>query len=86
MEKTKDSFIEQANKKGIIAVRERNPKEDLGGYGALEFILSDGTVFVISPMPFGQGNGEDGLWIDMNAYSDEALAELKCKIGAVSNF
>lgn len=77
MDTTKAYFIKRANQYGILLVRERNPKEDLSGWGALEFILNNGEVFVISGYPFGQGTGEDGLWADMNVLDDETLKEFK---------
>jgi len=80
MDTTKSFFIKQVNKHGIISVRERNPDDDLTGYGALEFVLNNGEVFVISGYQFGQGGGEDGLWVDMNAYSPEDLVKLKEKL------
>ena len=73
---TKKSFIEQSNQKGILSVRERNPGDDSTGWGALEFLLSDGTVFVISANPFGQGEGENGFWVDMNSYSNEEMRKV----------
>ncbi len=67
-ESTKEVFIDQVNQKGVLLVRQRNPKDDLTGWGALEFVLNDETVFVISSIPFGQGDGEDGFWVDMNSW------------------
>ncbi|MDP3042433.1 MAG: hypothetical protein Q8N62_06945 [Candidatus Omnitrophota bacterium] len=80
MDTTKKVFIKQANKIGILVVRERNPKDDSTGWGALEFVLNDGTIFVVSPEQFGQGSGESGLWVDMNAYSDGYFAKLKQRL------
>lgn len=77
MDTTKAYFTKRANQYGVLLVRERNPKADLSGWGALEFVLNNGEVFVISGHPFGQGEGEDGLWIDMNALDDETLKEFK---------
>lgn len=73
MDTTKDFFIERANKYGILFVRERNPKDDYTGWGALEFVLNNGEIFVISGHQFGQGDGEEGLWIDMNALAEDQL-------------
>jgi hypothetical protein len=80
MDTTKAYFIKRANEHGILLVRQRNPKEDLTGWGALEFILNNGEVFVISGRPFGQGQGEDGLWVDMNALNEEYFSELRAKV------
>jgi hypothetical protein len=80
MDTTKAYFIQRANKYGILLVRERNPAEDLTGWGALEFILNNGEIFVISGYPFGQGEGEDGLWVDMNALDEAYFEQLKAKI------
>lgn len=77
MDTTKSHFIERANRIGVLFVRERNPKEDLTGWGALEFVLNNGEIFVISGEPFGQGSGEDGLWVDMNVLKPEALKKIK---------
>jgi len=66
MDTTKKHFIERANEIGVLFVRERNSKEDLTGWGALEFILNNGEIFVVSGEQFGQGSMEDGLWVDMN--------------------
>lgn len=66
MDTTKAHFVKQANKYGIASVRKRNSEEDSSGEGALEFILNNREVFVISGHQFGQGGGEDGLWVDMN--------------------
>lgn len=80
MDTTKEYFINHANKYGILYVRDRNSDEDLTGWGALEFILNNGEIFVISGEQFGQGEGEDGLWVDMNALTEKNLNELKLKI------
>lgn len=80
MDTTKSFFIEQANKHGVLLLRERNPDDDLTGWGALEFVLNNGEIFVISGYQFGQGGGEDGLWVDMNAYRPEDLIKLKEKL------
>lgn len=79
MDTTKAHFIKRAKQYGILSVRERNPKEDLAGWGALEFVLNNGEVFVLSGYPFGQGEGEDGLWVDMNVLGEETLNNLKVK-------
>jgi len=54
MDTIKKHFIERANEIGVLFVRERNSKEDLTGWGALEFILNNGELFVISGEQFGQ--------------------------------
>lgn len=79
MDTTKAYFVERANRYGILLVRERNPREDLTGWGALEFVLNNGEVFVISGHQFGQGEGEEGLWVDMNVLSEEYFNKLKEK-------
>ena len=79
MDTTKKHFIDRANELGVLLVRERNSKEDLTGWGAIEFILSNGEIFVISGEQFGQGNAEDGLWVDMNKLNDVALGKTKHK-------
>ena len=79
MDTTKAYFTKRANQYGILLARERNPKEDFTGWGALEFILNNGEVFVISGYPFGQGEGENGLWVDMNALDEETLNKFKTK-------
>ena len=79
MDTTKNHFIERANKIGVLFVRERNSKEDLTGWGALEFILNNGEIFVVSGEQFGQGNGEDGLWVDMNKLNAATLNKIKRK-------
>ena len=68
MDTTKSFFVKQANRHGIVFVKERKQKKDTGK-GALEFVLNNGEVFVVSGCQFGQGSGESGLWIDMNALS-----------------
>ncbi len=79
MDTTKKHFIERANKIGILFVRERNCKEDLTGWGALQFILNNGEIFVVSGEQFGQGSEEDGLWVDMNKVDAPRLNEIKRK-------
>jgi len=76
---TKKHFIERANKIGILFVRERDSKEDFTGWGALEFILNNGEIFVVSGEQFGQGSEEDGLWVDMNKFDAAMLNEIKRK-------
>lgn len=80
MDSSKAYFIERANRYGILLVRERNPEEDLTGWGALEFILNNGEIFVISGSPFGQGEEEEGLWVDMNVLDEESFNKLKAKV------
>lgn len=58
-------------------VKERNSKEDLTGWGAIEFILSNGEIFVVSGEQFGQGSEEDGLWVDMNKLNAVTLSKIK---------
>jgi len=77
MDTTKKHFIERANEIGVLFVRERNSKEDLTGWGALEFILSNGEIFVVSGEQFGQGSDEDGLWVDMNKLNAVTLSRIK---------
>jgi len=77
MDTTKKHFIERANELGVLFVRERNSKEDLTGWGALELILSNGEVFVVSGEQFGQGSDEDGLWVDMNKLDAVTLSKIK---------
>ncbi|MFO7773249.1 MAG: hypothetical protein R6V59_04835 [Dehalococcoidia bacterium] len=79
MDTTKRHFIQRANELGVLLVRERNSKEDLSGWGALEFILSNGEIFVVSAQQFGQGNHEDGLWVDMNKLNAVTLSRIKQK-------
>jgi len=79
MDTIKKHFIERANEIGILLVRERNPEEDLTGWGALEFILNNGEIFVVSGKQFGQGNDEDGLWVDMNKVDAITLNKIKQK-------
>lgn len=80
MDTAKSYFIQQANKYGILFVRERNPEEDLTGWGALEFILNNGEIFVVSGYQFGQGEGEEDLWVDMHALSEKDFNEFKAKV------
>jgi len=77
MDTIKKHFIERANEIGVLFVRERNSKEDLTGWGALEFILNNGELFVISGEQFGQGSEEDGLWVDMNKVDAVTLNKIK---------
>ena len=77
MDTTKKHFIERANELGVLFVRERNSKEDLTGWGALELILSNGEIFVVSGEQFGQGSDEDGLWVDMNKLDAVTLSKIK---------
>jgi len=77
MDTAKKHFIERANEIGVLFVRERNSKDDFGGWGALEFILNNGEVFVISGKQFGQGNEEDGLWVDINEADAVTLNKIK---------
>jgi len=79
MDTTKKHFIERANELGVLFVRERNSKEDLTGWGALELILSNGEIFVISGEQFGQGSDEDGLWVDMNKLNAVTLSKINHK-------
>lgn len=79
MDTTKKHFIERANEIGILLVRERNSEEDLTGWGSLEFILNNGEIFVVSGEQFGQGSGEDGLWVDMNKINAATLNKIKQK-------
>lgn len=84
MDTTKKHFIERANEIGVLFVRERNSKEDLTGWGALEFILNNGEIFVVSGGQFGQGNEEDGLWVDMNKVDAVTLNKIKQKASRLS--
>ena len=79
MNTIKKHFIERVNEIGVLLVRERNSEEDLTGWGALEFILNNGEIFVVSGKQFGQGRGEDGLWIDMNKVEAVTLNKIKQK-------
>lgn len=79
MDTTKKHFIERANELGVLLVRERNSKEDLTGWGAIEFVLNNGEIFVISGEQFGQGSGEDGLWVDMNKLNAVTLGKIEYK-------
>lgn len=79
MDTTKKHFVERANEIGVLFVRERNSKEDLTGWGSLEFILSNGEIFVVSGEQFGQGSEEDGLWVDMNKVDVVTLNKIKQK-------
>jgi hypothetical protein len=79
MDTTKKHFIERANELGVLFVRERNSKEDLTGWGAIEFILSNGEIFVVSGEQFGQGSDEDGLWVDMNKLNAVTLGKIEHK-------
>ena len=79
MDTTKKHFIERANELGILLVRERNSKQDLTGWGALELILSNGEIFVVSGEQFGQGSDEDGLWVDMNKLNAVTLSKIEHK-------
>ncbi len=83
MDTTKKHFIERANKIGILFVKERNSEEDLTGWGALEFILNNGEIFVVSGEQFGQGSGEDGLWVDMNKLNVTAFGKIKQRASKV---
>jgi len=77
MDTTKKHFIERANEIGVLFIRERNSKEDLTGWGALEFVLNNGEIFVVSGEQFGQGSKEDGLWVDMNKVDAVTLKKIK---------
>jgi hypothetical protein len=79
MDTIKKHFIERVNEIGVLLVRERNSKEDLIGWGAFEFILNNGEIFVVSGKQFGQGIGEDGLWVDMNKVDAVTLNKIKQK-------
>jgi len=79
MDTTKNHFIERANELGVLLVRERNSKEDITGWGAIEFILSNGEIFVVSGEQFGQGSDENGLWVDMNKLNAVTLSKIKHK-------
>lgn len=80
MDTTKKHFIERANEIGVLFVRERNSKEDFTGWGALEFTLNNGEIFVVSGEQFGQGSAEDGLWVDMNKIDAVMLNKIKQKV------
>jgi hypothetical protein len=80
MDNCKSYFIQQANKYGVFFVRERSPEEDLTGWGALQLVLSNGEIFVISGYQFGQGPGEEGLWVEVHGLNKEAFEELKEKL------
>lgn len=77
METTKKNFVRRANQFGILLVRSRNPEEDRTGWGALEFLLNNGEIFVLSGSPFGQGEGEGGIWVDMNAMNEEEMVKIR---------
>jgi len=79
MDTTKKHFIERTNEIGILFVRGRDSKEDLTGWGSLEFILNNGEIFVVSGEQFGQGSEEDGLWVDMNKVDVGTLNKIKQK-------
>jgi len=79
MDTTKKHLVERVNEVGALFVRERNSEKDLTGWGALEFILNNGEIFVISGEQFGQGSGEDGLWVDMNKVDAVTLNKIKRK-------
>lgn len=79
MDTTKKHLIERANEIGILFVRERNSKEDLTGWGTLEFILNNGEIFIVSGEQFGQGSEENGLWVDMNKVDAVTLNKFKQK-------
>ena len=79
MDTTKKHFVERVNEIGILFVRERNAKDDLTGWGALEFILNNGEILAISGEQFGQGSEKDGLWVDMNKVNNTALDDIKRK-------
>jgi len=81
MDTTKKHFIERVNEIGMLFLRERNSKEDLTGWGSLEFILNNGEIFVVSGEQFGQGSKEDGLWVDMNKVDVGTLNKIKQKAG-----
>jgi FAD synthase len=85
MNTTKNHFIERANEIGVLFVRRRNFEEDLTGWGALEFILNNGEIFVVSGEQFGQGSGEDGLWVDMNKVSAVTLNKIKQQESRIRN-
>lgn len=80
MDTTKKHFIERKNEIGVLFVRERNSKEDFTGWGALEFTLNNGEIFVVSGEQFGQGSEEDGLWVDMNKIDAVMLNKIKQKV------
>lgn len=80
MDTTRKHFIERANEIGVLFVRERNSKEDFTGWGALEFTLNNGEIFVVSGEQFGQGSEEDGLWVDMNKIDAVMLNKIKQKV------
>ena len=79
MDTTKKHFIERANEIGVLFVRERNSKEDFTGWGALEFTLNNGEIFVVSGEQFGQGSEKDGLWVDMNKVDAVMLNNIRQK-------
>lgn len=79
MDTTKKHLVERANEIGVLFIRERNSKEDLTGWGALEFVLNNGEIFVVSGEQFGQGGEEDGLWVDMNKVDTLELSKFKQK-------
>ena len=80
MDTTKKHFIERASKIGILFVRERNAKNDFTSWGALEFVLNNGEIFIISGRQFGQGSGENGLWVDMNKIDAAKLTKIKQRV------
>ena len=80
MDTNKAYFVQRANQYGILVVRKRNPEEDLTGWGALEFILNSGEVFIVSGRPFGQGEAEEGLWVDVNVLDEDYFNGLRAKI------
>lgn len=80
MNTTKAAFVRAANEHGILHVRVRAKHTDMTGWGALEFTLNNGLVFVVSGQQFGQGEGQDGLWVDFNQLQDKYLRELKRRV------
>lgn len=64
MDTNKEDFLVSINKYGIVGIR----AEEID---TIEILAGDGTIFHVSTEQYGQGPGENGLWIDKNQFPEE---------------
>lgn len=78
MESSKSVFINEINRVGVLFVRERTRENDNVWFGALEFILNDGQIFVVGSS-CNELEGAGSLYLDTNVLEKEYFKYLKKK-------